>query len=322
MSLDNTIKRIYLDIVEPPEGRVFICQKESFCGIVTSVKKILFFVAPFLLAIIVFSGFVFYLSQNSQKGALQITAVPKSKIYLDNKLIGETPLCKCDGSDMLTTGQYTLKLVPMSNETTQGDFSPYEEKITIGSSVLTVIDKMFGKGAFGEEKTITLSKLADGKAVELVVISFPQDVQVFLDNTELGKTPLSSKILTASDHELRLVKEGYKEKTIRIRTVSGYKLTVVATLGVLPDLGVTQASGSAQEVASPSALPSVVKVTILNTPTGFLRVRESNSLESAEIARVNPGDTFDFIEEKDGWFEIKLKDEKVGWVSNQYAKKQ
>ncbi len=281
------------------------------------MKKILLFVAPFVLAVVVFSGVVYYLSQNSQKGALQVTAVPKSKVYVDNKLIGETPLCKCEGSDMVTTGQYTLKLVA-----DEGDFPAYEEKITIGASVLTVIDKTFGKGAFGEEKTITLTKLADEKAVELVVVSFPQDAQVFLDNTELGKTPLSSKILTASDHELRLVKEGYKEKTIRIRTVSGYKLTVVATLGVLPDLNTTQASGSAQQVASPSALPSVVHVVILSTPTGFLRVRESNSLAAAEIAKVNPGDSFDFVEEKDGWFSIKLQDGKVGWVSNSYAKKQ
>ncbi len=280
------------------------------------MKKILLFGSPFVLAVVVFSAVVYYLSQNSQKGALQVTAIPKSKVYLDNKLIGETPLCKCEGSDMLPTRQYTLKLVP------EGDFPPYEEKITIGSSVLTVIDKTFGKGAFGEEKTITLSKLADAKAVELVVVSFPQDVQIFVDNTELGKTPLSNKILTASDHELRLVKEGYKEKTIRIRTVSGYKLTVIATLGVLPNLDTPLSSASAQLVATQSAMPTVVKVTILQTPTGFLRVRESGSLNAAEIARVNPGDSFDFVEEKEEWFAIKLKDGKTGWVSNQYAKKQ
>ena len=281
------------------------------------MKKIILFIAPFVLAVVVFSAVVFYLSQNSQKGALQVTAVPKSKVYLDNKLIGETPLCKCEGQDMLATGQYTLKVV-----SEEGDLSPYEEKITVGASVLTVIDKTFGKGGFGEEKTIALSKLTDEKAVELVIVSFPQDAQVFVDNTAFGKAPLSSKILTASDHELRLTKEGYKEKTIRIRTVSGYKLIVVATLGVLPDLGKAEASGSAQQVASNSAFPSVVKVTILDTPTGFLRVRESNSLGAVEITRVNPGDVFDFIDEKDGWFSIKLKDGKVGWISNQYAKKE
>lgn len=283
------------------------------------MKKILLFLAPILLAIVVFLVVMFFLDQNSKKGALQITSIPKSKVYLNGKLIGETPLCKCDGSEMLQPGQYTIRLLA-----DEGDFIPYEEKVTIAPSVLTVLDRTFGKGGFAQGKTITLTKLNDNNAIELLVISFPQDAEIFVDNNLLGTTPFSHKTLTKSDHELKLVKAGYQEKIIRIRTVSGYKLTVVASLGVLPDLGVIQASGSASEVASSSALPSVVKVTILQTPTtdNHLNVRESPSLSGKIIGKVFTDETFDFIEEKDGWFSIKLKDGKTGWVSNQYAKKQ
>ncbi|QQG40875.1 MAG: PEGA domain-containing protein [Candidatus Levyibacteriota bacterium] len=280
------------------------------------MKKVFLFLLPPLIAVIAFLLLVFFLNKESVKGALQVTASLKSKVYLDGKLVGETPFCKCEGEDMLKVGSYTVRLVPKDE-----GFSPYEEKITIGPSVLTVVDRIFGSSDLGEGKVITLTKLPDKDKLELLVVSLPEGVGIYLDNVEVGKTPYKNTSLTASDHELRLVRDGYREKTIRIRTVLGYRVTIAATLGVFPNL--TTATSSAEtQIATESALPSVTKIIIVNTPTGFLRVRESGSLSSSEIARVNPGETYDLVEEKEGWFSIKLKDGKVGWVSNQYAKKQ
>ncbi len=283
----------------------------------TFMKRIVLFLLPPVLAILAFFLLVVFLHKDSAKGALQVTANPKSKVYLDGKLVGETPLCKCEGEDMLRTGTYTLRLVP-----NEGTFTPHEEKITIGPSVLTVVDRIFGEGALGEGKIITLTKLPGKKNNELYVLSFPEAARLFVDNNEVGKTPLRHDTLTASDHEIRLVRDGYREKTIRIRTVVGYKVTVVATLGVLPNL-TPQATSSAQtQTATQSALPAVTKIVILNTPTGFLRVRQTASVGSLEVGRVTPGETFDLVEEKSGWFSIRLSDGKVGWVSAQYANKQ
>ena len=282
------------------------------------MRKLLLFLTPFLLAVVVFFATVFFLDQGNKKGALQVTSTPKSKIYINDKLVGETPLCKCEDENMLNPGQYTLRLVPGD------DLPPYEEKITIAPFVLAVIDRTFGKTGEGSGKTITLTKLSDSKAIELLVLSFPQDVEVFLDSNSLGKTPLSNKTITASDHELRLVKDGYREKTIRIRAVTGYKLTVIASLGILPNI-VQEASSSAPPNlvnTFSSVTPTAVKVIILNTPTGFLRVRQESSLASTEIGRVAPGESFVLLEEKTGWFKIQLQDEKAGWISSQYASKQ
>ena len=41
-----------------------------------------------------------------------------------------------------------------------------------------------------------------------------------------------------------------------------------------------------------------------------------------EIARVTPGEIYQYVDEQDGWLQIKLKDGQLGWISNQYAKKQ
>lgn len=279
------------------------------------MRKVLLVVVPLLVALIVFLGFMFFMNRNSGIGALQVTTNPKSNVYLNNKLVGQTPLCKCDPNEMLSIGEYTLRLVPIGEE-----FTPFEEKIKINRSVLTVVDRTFGKGANSSGSSITLNVLGDKKRLELLVLSFPDNTQVLVDNSFLGNTPLLLKNLTESDHEILLRKGGYQEKTIRIRTVAGYKLTVQASLGV----SLAAATISATPSASPSASPAFggTKVVILQTPTGFLRVRKSGSLGSEEIGRVYKGESLTLLNEKNGWFEIKLKDDTTGWISGDYAQKQ
>lgn len=281
------------------------------------MKKILFFIFPLVLAATGFFIFNFFLSKNSAKGALQVTSLPKSNVYLNGNLIGQTPLCKCDSQNMLNEGEYTLRLVPLDSL-----FGNFEEKIKIAKSVLTVVDRIFGQGATSEGSVITLNSLDDSKSLELLALSFPDNAQVFVDSSFSGTTPLLLKNLTESDHEIRIVKNGYKDKDIRIHTVSGYKLTVLAFLGVNNELLKNQAPKDFKPEESTPSASLKSKVLILQTPTGFLRVREDSNLSSSEIGRVYPNETYDFIEETSGWIKISLKDGKTGWVSSQYATKQ
>lgn len=293
------------------------CKRRRCCGIVCFVmRKVLLFFLPLLLATLLFIFFTFFMDKG--KGALQITSVLKSKVFLNGKPIGETPLCKCEGADMLKTGEYTIRLVPQ-----EGDFSPFEEKIKITKSVLTVVDKTFGKGSTGEGSIITLTPLSDKKSLELLTLSFPQEAEVLLDSNTKGKTPILLKNITDSEHILTLEKKGYKQKSIRIRTTRGYKLEALVFLGVSESLSNTS-NVPIIPTASPSAAPKVVKVTILQTPTtdNHLNVRESPSLGGKIISQVFTGETFDFVGEQNGWFEIKLTDGKTGWISASYAKKE
>jgi hypothetical protein len=263
--------------------------------------------------------FQYILQLRSQKGALQVTSLPESKVYLNGKLIGQTPLCKCEAADMLTTGTYTIRLVP-----TKGGLPDFQEKITISEAVLTVVDRKFAPDSLSEGSVISLSPLTDKKKTELLVVSLPEGSTVFLDNNEIGVTPFSFKDPTESDHVLRIRKNGYKEKVVRIRTPLGYKLTVAAYLstgGELSGTEVTQTASSSAELAvSPTPPLKGKTVLILDTPTGFLRVRET--VGGGEIGRVTPGEVYQFVDEQEGWLQIKLKDGQQGWVSNQYAKEQ
>ena len=281
------------------------------------MKKIILSVAPLFLALIIFLGVTFFLDDNSGKGALQVTSTPRASVYLNGKKIGNTPICKCEAEDLIKTGEYTIRLIPVD-----GDFKPFEEKITINRSTLTVVDREFVNGVSSGGSVITLSPLDSKKDAELLVVSIPGTANVSLDNNPVGTTPPLLSDLTASDHNLSVTKEGYKDRTIGIRTVAGYKLTSLIFLGISPIIS----NPSAEQVATTSATATIQKVLILDTPNGFLRVRESNSTGSREITRVSDGETFESIDEKQGWFEIKLASPagaiKTGWISGRYAKKE
>lgn len=286
------------------------------------MKKIMLIIIPFILAIVVFGVFLFFSLKEEGKGALQVTSIPKSKVYLNGKEVGTTPLCKCELPDILPIGDYQIKLVPDDK-----NYSSFDQKITIKKSVLTVVDRTFGSAAASDGSIITLTALPDKKAKEMLVLSFPDKADVFVDGISSGTTPFLQKTITASDHEVTLKKGGYKDKTVRVRAVLGYKLEIVSFLGVSDHIASTSAAlditqPESSKSATLSAQQSAAKVVILTTPTGFLRVRESASTSSLEIAKVNPGETYELVEEKPQWFSIRLTDGKVGWVSAQFAKKE
>src|SRR5258706_10908174 len=191
-------------------------------------KFLLLSVFSFIFTFLFVLGFQYFMTLRSQKGALQVTSSPDSKVYLNGKYIGTTPLCKCESSDMLKTGDYTIRLVP-----TVSGLSEFQEKITVSEAVLTVVDRKFAKGSLSEGSVISLTPLSDKKKTELLVASLPEGAIVLLDNNEIGKSPLSFKNPTESDHVLKIKKDGYKEKTIRIRTPLCYKLVVAVYLSTL-----------------------------------------------------------------------------------------
>ena len=278
------------------------------------MKKVLLFLAPLLIAIIIFFGILFFLDRKTGKGALQVTSVPQSKVYLDNKLLGTTPFCACDLAQMILVGDYAIKLVPIV-----GNFRPFEGKITINKGTLTVVDRTFADNGESDGYIISLSPLYSKKDIEILVVSIPNNANVFLDSSPVGTTPLLLKNVSESDHDLRITRDGYKDKNLKIKTALGFKLNSLIFLGVNVDLSPTPIASSGA-ILSPT--PTVPTVLILNTQLGYLNVRESSSVSSAKIGQVNPGESYELISEEEGWFEIKLKDGQKGWISSSYAVKE
>lgn len=277
------------------------------------MKKIILYITPFIVAIILFGLAVLFINQKTGKGALQVTASTDADVFLDGKPIGKTPLCKCENKEMIKVGEYNLRLVPKDK-----NLFPYEEKININNSTLTVLDRIFGEGE--SASVITLDPIKEKNTSEIMIITFPDKADVFLDNNPQGKSSTKIENVTESDHELRINKDGFIEKTLRIRTTKGFLLKAIIYLGAsgegesaLPEIETTVAP-------SPAAITP--RVLILETPTGFLRVRSSSSISTSETGRVIPGETFELLEEEEEWFKIKLEDGTEGWISSQYAEKQ
>ena len=67
--------------------------------------------------------------------------------------------------------------------------------------------------------------------------------------------------------------------------------------------------------------PDGAQIQVLDTPTGFLRVRANPSTGASELTQVKPGEKYSLLEEKSGWYKIRVKEGLEGWVSGQYAKK-
>ncbi len=272
------------------------------------LRRIILFLIPLLVLTILFLLIVLFVNRDSGKGALKVTSNIGTQIFLDGKYIGKSPLCLCELPQLIKTGDYDIKLVP-----TIAGFPTTTQKVPIYKGVLTVLDKTLEKNSSqGTQSLITLEPLDDEKSTQILVISFPSKAQVVLDSNIVGTTPILIKSTTPSDHEIQVIKDGYKEKDLRVKGVQGKRLDITVTLGV-------NNLSEPAPVASKSA-EAQQNVTILSTPTGFLRVRENPSVSSAQVGEVTPGEHLEVIAQREGWYEIKLKDGKTGWISSDYAK--
>ena len=169
---------------------------------------------------------------------------------------------------------------------------------------------------------MSLEKI-EGTDAEIAVLSMPDAVKVALDGQEKGMTPFYLKDAAIGEHDISISSPGYKGRTVRAQTLSGYKLSVNFQLAIAD----SEIPSSSSAVLTPS--PQITGtndmekpyVIIKDTPTGFLRVRNNSSSAGIEVAQVKPGDKYPFLEAKDTWFKISYEKDKEGWISEKYAEK-
>ncbi len=67
---------------------------------------------------------------------------------------------------------------------------------------------------------------------------------------------------------------------------------------------------------------ATTSVLIEETGIGWLRVRKGPGTDYSEITKVYPGESYQLLEESEGWYKIKLDEEAEGWIAARYAKKE
>jgi hypothetical protein len=79
----------------------------------------------------------------------------------------------------------------------------------------------------------------------------------------------------------------------------------------------TESSSSAAELEEDAQMSPEISVTILETGTGFLRVRSEP--DGKEIGRVTPGTQHKVLNQEAAWWEISLEDGTSGWIAKKFA---
>lgn len=69
----------------------------------------------------------------------------------------------------------------------------------------------------------------------------------------------------------------------------------------------------------PPSITTSTHLNILSTETGYLNVRNASALSGEIIGKVLPGETYEYIDEQNGWYKIILSGKEQGWVLGQYV---
>ncbi|MEK7154882.1 MAG: PEGA domain-containing protein [Patescibacteria group bacterium] len=264
-----------------------------------------------------FGVFKYFQSKKPNAG-LKIDATPSALVFVDNIQLGQTPVEK-----IFKAGEATIKLVPTGSTTS---LSTYQTKVRLTSNTYTVIKRQFGDSDITSSGEVVNLEPQSGKVASLAIVtSSPDSATVMLDGQPQGFTPLLIPSIPAGDHQISLTAPGFTPYTVDAKAVLGYKLNVnVKLAGQLPEPTPLPSETSASPSASPKPKTTTLKkpyVEIKDTPTGFLRVRQTASTGAKEVGRVNPGDTYPLLDQITGWYEVSVDFTATasGWVSSQYA---
>lgn len=272
------------------------------------------FVLLFFVAAVVglaYAGTKLFLKFKSGKAGLKINSNPQAAVFINDEFKSNTPF-----DEKLSSGEYKIKLNP---EGTGTDTSSWEQNISISSGLYTYINRELGPNELESAGEILTLEPIESEKSEISVISTPDGASVALDGQEKGTSPLVISSLEPGEHNLFVYAPGFNGREIKVKTAKGFKLNADVQLSLVP--GEKQATDEA-DIKDDESKDKGNKVKILDTPTGWLRVRQEPSLSATESAKVNPGDTFVLLDEKEGWFKIEYKDQESGWISSRYAEKE
>jgi len=286
-----------------------------------------------LILVLLFVAFIavrfFILDKQNEYGKMKIVSSPTASIFLNSAFIGKTPF-----EDKYKVGEYLLKLIP---ETTASDTASWNGKINIYKNALTYVNRELGSSDIASAgeifTTVKMTKKpSNPESGEIYVETEPQGAIVTLDNDEKGVAPALMENVTRGDHELSVFMPGFFRRTQKINADPGYRVNATFKLAIDQSSSFAKEPDDKTKTASSSGdTNSKIYVKIKSNDQGWLRVRVDGAINASESAKVKPGEKYEFLDEKTGWFKIKYNDNKdglvsgdftEGWVSSEYSTKE
>ena len=246
-----------------------------------------------------------------KKSGIEILSYPPAKVYIDGKEAGMTPY----KNNSLTPGDTEIRLSTGNAE--------WKKEIHLENGANTVINREFGKTS--EESggyILYFESTGDGKKAGLMVSSNPDRAAVYTDEDIKGYSPIRLDDVGEGDKKLTVSYPGYKSISSFVKLINGYQLVVESELAKEESIvTIDNETVNLNIGSSDSQIPGGVVITIKETETGWLRVRERADVNSGEVTKVNPGEKYQMLEEVADWYLIDLGEGKSGWISAKYAEK-
>jgi hypothetical protein len=271
-------------------------------------KKILFaFVG--LVGVVGLFVFIFTNPLSKKEAAVKLVSHPNATVFVNGKEAGSTPY----ENDSLTAELTTFKLVPNNSD------QFWQRDLDLTPNAQTIVNWNFDsedEQQFGS--VLYLEKISSPNQADMLVTCQPQSCSVKIDGQLQGQAPINQEGIGAGEHTITVSQPGYQTQEVTARTVNNYRLVVEMELAQKE----TDESQQPTPTSGPDLpSPDLPKVRILETPTGWLRVREGPSTGNPEVAKVDPGDEFVLLDEQGDWYKIEYEEDEEGWISSTYAEK-
>lgn len=267
------------------------------------------------MAIIGFAVLALIGTFKEQNAGVLVEANTNATVFINDKEVGKTPF-----ETEMSSGEINLRIKPDVNDNFQLD--DYETKLNLVSGIKTIVKRDFNENEELTSTAVVSFEKMGGQESLVTAVSIPDNAQVFVDNKAYGFTPLKINI-SAGDHELKLISDGFDEKKLSIKVYKGFKLTAAVKLSKENiEQNITNVVGVQDEVKKR-------QIRVNKNSVGFLRVREGASTGFPEVGQVKPDEVYDVIEEGEHgkWFKIQMNDEegmptsRQGWVSGEFVTK-
>ena len=265
-----------------------------------------------------------------RKAGLLVTADPQANIQVNQEPSGLSPFRNND----LKAGEYDIKIIPQDPS-----LQPWESRVSLTAGTLTIVERHLAVDPTKAHGFVLHFTKTDKKdSAEISITSIPNSVSVLIDSQPAGFTPTFNNSITPGTHTITLTAPGYQDEIINANIQAGHQLNIDSQLASQsvevpltptstptptppPDPSPTSSPGTITPLPSQATSAAITRpyVEILSTPTGWLRVRQEPTTSSSEIAKVNPGDKFPYLDSQSGWYQIQLTDQS-GWISGTYAK--
>lgn len=290
---------------------------------------------------------------SKQNAGLAVTSNVSSTVFMDGEEVGNTPY----KSGKLAAKKYTIRLTP-SDTTYQAHEAVV--KLTSGfealidwkfattkeesSGVIFQIDTAADRNKseleiFASPDNVPVSIDGEAKGFTPLLIDDLTEGKHTMTLQAPGYDPMERDIIVVKGKRLTVTaKLARRQPTIDTATASAVLSTQTATHSATPSATkkptvtarpTVRPATSSATTATPSATTSqAVKrttttkpyVRILETPTGFLRVRASSSSTATEIGKLLQDSTVPYLNASaSGWLKVEHTPGASGWVSSQYA---